>query len=187
MILTAVATATAVAAEPAGLAALGLNVKGLIFQVINFGLLLAILYRFAYRPLLKVLEDRRQAIAASLKSASDIARTKAELEQTGRAIVAGARREAEAIISRGEQAALEIQHHARAQGQAAADRLLKQAEAQITRQTQQIKAKLKQDVLQLVAIAAERVIAAKFDAAQDQILISQAVTAAEQAIKTPRR
>src|SRR3989338_3707265 len=169
-----------------GLAALGIDGKGLIFQIINFGLLLAILSRFAYRPLLKVLEERRQTIANSLKSARDIEQAKAELESTERSVMADARQQAEFIISRGEKSAAEIRQHAQTIGQETADRLFKQAEARISRQVEQVKGDLKQEVLQLVALATERVVATRLDAAQDESIIMKAVVAAEQAIKDQR-
>lgn len=184
MLLVAAATAEETST---GLAALGLDGKGLVFQIINFGLLLVILSRFAYRPLLKVLEERRQTIADSLKSAHDIKQEKAELERTKRSIITDARQQAEDIISRGEKDAADIRQHAQVMGQETADRLFKQAEARISRQAEQVKGNLKQEVLHLVALATERVVPTKLEAAQDQILIKEAVAAAERAIKDQRR
>src|SRR5215813_6081972 len=48
-------------------------------QVISFGIVCAVLYRFAYGPVLKMLEERRQQIAQGLANAEQI---KAELART---------------------------------------------------------------------------------------------------------
>lgn len=50
----------------------------LLFQFINFFVLVAILAKFAYKPLLKVLEDRRNKIASDL---SDAAKAKETAEK----------------------------------------------------------------------------------------------------------
>src|SRR6266481_378066 len=48
-------------------------------QVISFAIVCAVLYKFAYRPILKMLEERRQQIAQGLENAAKI---KAELDRT---------------------------------------------------------------------------------------------------------
>ena len=52
----------------------------LLFQFINFFVLVAILAKFAYKPLLKVLEDRRNKIASDLDNAAK-ARETAEIKR----------------------------------------------------------------------------------------------------------
>ena len=85
--LFAIAQAMEGAEAAGGIGALGLDARGLVFQVINFAILLGVLYRFAYRPLLRVLEERRQTIEESLKSAADIKRVRQELEREKHSIV----------------------------------------------------------------------------------------------------
>src|SRR5215470_5036044 len=57
----------------------GVDWPHLTAQIISFSIVCALLYRFAYRPVLKMLEDRRQQIALGLANAEKI---KAELAQT---------------------------------------------------------------------------------------------------------
>lgn len=172
--------------QSAGLSALGLDVGGLLFQVINFGILFVALYFFAFRPLLRVLEERRRTIEESLKSASDIERTKSELAHKERSTLAKARQQAETIITRGEKEAALIREQAHAAGREAADRLLVQVQAQIAQQVASAKMELKREVLKLVVIASERVLQEKIDDAKDRVLVEEAVTAAQQAIKENR-
>lgn len=47
--------------------ALGIDPKLFIGQIINFLILLFILTKFAYKPIVKLLDDRRQKIADGLK------------------------------------------------------------------------------------------------------------------------
>src|SRR5690349_7028174 len=57
----------------------GVDWPHLIAQVVSFGIVCAILYRFAYRNVLAMLEERRQQIAQGLANAEKI---KAELDRT---------------------------------------------------------------------------------------------------------
>ena len=50
----------------------GLDVPHFISQVISFAIVAFLLHRFAYKPILKVLEDRRQKIAEGLANADKI-------------------------------------------------------------------------------------------------------------------
>ena len=60
--------------------ALGINGPFLIAQIVNFVLLLLLLRAFLYKPVLKMLESRKQRIAEGLQAA-EVARREAEVEQ----------------------------------------------------------------------------------------------------------
>jgi len=62
----------------------GINPLLLLAQVVNFAVLLFILKRFLYKPILKVLEERKKRIEESLKNAEEIEKRlveTAELEE----------------------------------------------------------------------------------------------------------
>src|SRR5688500_12596293 len=93
------ATEAHTAAEASGgIGALGVDWRALLFHVFNFALLLGLLRAFAYKPIMAVLEQRRQKIEESLKNAATIAATKASLEQEQRAVLAHARTEAQRLV-----------------------------------------------------------------------------------------
>jgi len=52
-----------------GLKSLGINLPSLLAQIINFTILLVVLYLLAYKPLLKILDERRRRIQEGLESA----------------------------------------------------------------------------------------------------------------------
>src|ERR1700720_3182958 len=57
----------------------GVDWSHLVAQIISFSIVCLLLHRFAYKPILKMLEERRQLIAAGIADADKI---KAELAQT---------------------------------------------------------------------------------------------------------
>ena len=74
--LAAVMPASAHAAEEAsGLAALGLNLPGLIAQLVNFTILLVILRLFLFKPIMKVVDERKRRIEEGLQASEQAAKS----------------------------------------------------------------------------------------------------------------
>ena len=67
------------------LQSLGVYWPKLIAQMVNFAIILFILWKFAYRPVLKILEERRQKVAEAMinaqKAREELARTEAQRQQ----------------------------------------------------------------------------------------------------------
>jgi F-type H+-transporting ATPase subunit b len=65
---------------------LGIDWRILIAQLINFGVLLAVLSYFVYKPVLKLIDDRREKVKKAMETAERIEKEKLELDQvrTGR-------------------------------------------------------------------------------------------------------
>jgi F-type H+-transporting ATPase subunit b len=89
----------------------GVDWAHLIAQMISFCIVCFLLYRFAYKPILQMLEDRRQLIAQSLSNAERIKAELARTEIQRQEVMAEANAQATQFI---------------AEARAAADRLLKQ-------------------------------------------------------------
>ena len=81
------------------LAVFGVNWKLLLAQGINFALLLAILSYFLYRPVLKIIDERRDKIAEGVKTAETAAAQLAEAGKKSDSIVSAASREAETLVA----------------------------------------------------------------------------------------
>lgn len=77
-----------------GLSQLGLNLGSILVYLVNFGLLVFVLSRVLFRPLMKLLDERRQLIRKSVDEAQEL---QAELEKRA-AEAEAARREADAKI-----------------------------------------------------------------------------------------
>jgi len=130
------------------LAVFGVNWKLLLAQGINFALLLAILSYFLYKPVLRMIDERREKIAEGVRTAERAARSLAEAQKKGDGIVGDASREAEALVktarARAEEKGAEIvkSAEARAEGvltdaatraEEAKRQAMKESEKEITR------------------------------------------------------
>lgn len=76
------------------------GVRGDLFaaQLLNFLIVLAVLWKFAYKPIMKILHDREETIAESLKNAERIEKRLEEATAEKEAVMAEARKEAQALI-----------------------------------------------------------------------------------------
>jgi F-type H+-transporting ATPase subunit b len=128
------------------MAALGIEWGYLVSQIVNFIILLVLLNMFLYRPVLNMLQQRRDRIAQSMKDAERVSAAAREAEQEKATLLEAARREAQEIRSqatrdaekiaqevrsRAEQEATEIRMKAQADAQSQADTMLAEANRQI--------------------------------------------------------
>jgi len=77
-------------------------------QVISFSIVALLLRRFAYKPVLKILEDRRQLIAAGLLNAEKIKEQLAEAEKRQAEILAKANAVAQKMIDEARESSAHI-------------------------------------------------------------------------------
>lgn len=80
--------------------ALGIQWSALLAQAINFGILVFILAKFVYKPVLAVIDKRRAEIAESMEKAKEIDRQKEILDQDRAAILRKADEEAGELLAR---------------------------------------------------------------------------------------
>jgi F-type H+-transporting ATPase subunit b len=76
----------------------GLHVNLLIAQMVNFGILLLVLYKFVYQPVLKILDQRREKIEKSLQQAKEIEIRTQQLQEDINQQMAAAKKQSDALI-----------------------------------------------------------------------------------------
>jgi F-type H+-transporting ATPase subunit b len=140
----------------------GLNAWGFICQVISFGIVAYLLYRFAYAPILKVLEERRVRIEEGLANATRVEAKLAEATATAETIRLQANADAAKVIAeaqaaakvvseregqRAVQQASEIIQKAREAGEAEQKRLMAELRKELSRLIVETTAKVTGKVL----------------------------------------
>jgi F-type H+-transporting ATPase subunit b len=127
-----------------------------IWTIVVFLVLLALLAKFAWRPLLEALEKRQESIRRSL---DDAAKAKQELERLqveSQRILAEARAEAEAIVARTREDANRLRDEMRQKAQQEAANIVKNAQKQIELETARALQQLRHEAVDLsVAIASK--------------------------------
>lgn len=109
----------------------------LLAQLLNFLLLMAILYTFLYRPVLNMLAQRKERIAQSMKDAERVSAAAQEAEQEKARVLEQARREAQEVRAQATRDAERIAQdvRARAEQEATDIRMKAQSEARLQMET----------------------------------------------------
>lgn len=161
-----------------GIDALGFNIPALIAQLVNFGLLLVIFSVFLYKPLLRVLDERRKRIQEGLEASEEAKRRLAETEQEVARELDRARREGQELIAQAQQISARIQNEAREQARKDAEQLLERARNEIQLERDGAIAELRREFAELTITAAERVIKRSLDEKAHRDLIEEVLAEA---------
>jgi F-type H+-transporting ATPase subunit b len=128
----------------------GVDWQHLIAQIISFGIVCFLLYRFAYRPVLAILERRRQQIAESLSNAENIKAELAKTEARREEKMAEVNAQATKMIEEARAAAKRVQEIETQKAIAAAEQILVKAREAAERDHDRMLAELKREVGRLV-------------------------------------
>jgi F-type H+-transporting ATPase subunit b len=155
--------------------ALGINVPQMIAQMVNFFILLAILRLVLYKPVLKMLDERKQKIAEGL-NAAEIARAEASQAQANiQATLDQSRREGQEIVAGAQQIASRIQTEAREQSARDREQAVERARQEIQLERDRAIAELRGEFASITVSAAEKVIGQSLDRDAHQRIIDEAL------------
>ncbi|WP_094603942.1 ATP synthase subunit b, sodium ion specific [Sporomusa silvacetica DSM 10669] len=135
----------------------------LIAQIINFLILVAILTKVAYKPLMQALADRQAKIADSLETAEQEKQAAEKLKQEYLAQLAEARTQAQAIVEKAAKLAEQTKEEILKEAREESIRLVKATQEEIAREREHAIAELKGEVVTLAVAAASKIIAQNMD------------------------
>ena len=136
----------------------GVDWPHLLAQVASFCIVCFVLYRFAYRPILKMLEARREQIARGLANAEQIKAELAQTETQRQEVMARANAEATKFIEEARAAASRLQEKETQKAIAAAEQILVKAREAAGQDYARMLADLKREVGGLVVQATAKVV-----------------------------
>jgi F-type H+-transporting ATPase subunit b len=128
----------------------GVDWPHLLAQSISFGIVCIALYRLAYKPILQILDTRRQQIASGLTNAQKIKSELARIESERLAVLAKAGDEGKKLIEEARAAAARVQVDETKKATAAAEQILARAREAADRDHARMLAELKHEVGRLV-------------------------------------
>lgn len=163
------------AAGAGGLGAIGIDWKALLLQVLNFALLLFLLTRFAYRPIMNVLEQRRTTIEEGLANAKQAEAFRADMTLEAEKLLKEARVKSDALLAEGKKQADKLLSDAEAKAKVRTEQMIKDAETRFQAEVNELRTQLRNETLTLVALATEEVLREKVDSQKDRSLIERAI------------
>ena len=152
---------------------LGINLSMLLAQIINFALLLGLLYLVAYKPVMRILDERSRRIKESMDQTESIKEQAANAEEAFKKRLEAAGREGQELISRamrtGEEAGRKVQQDARQEAEA----LIEKARLEIQRERDEVIDELRKEFTDLTIEAAGKVIERSLDKEAHRELIDK--------------
>lgn len=150
-----------------------IDLQLLIAQAVNFGIVLAVLYFFALKPLVNIMNERSEKIAKSLEEADAVSTRLKEAETEKEEIVSAAKKQASIIVEeavlRGEEKREAVLTRAKEEiGQ-----LINSEKAKIQTEKAETLKEIKADVAELVILTVEKVLNEKMNSERDQELIKK--------------
>lgn len=128
----------------------GVDWQHLIAQIISFSIVCVLLQKFAYRPVLAMLEERRRRIAESLANAEKIKTELATTESQRAEVLAEASAQATKLIQEARAAAALVKQHEIEKATAAAEEIIAKGRESIERERERMLAELKREVGRLI-------------------------------------
>lgn len=144
-----------------------------IWTIATFLVLLALLARFAWRPLLEALDRRQEAIRKSLDDAQQAKQELERVQADAARLIAEARGEADAIISRTRADAGRVRDELKVKAQAEAASLLRNAERQIELETARAVQQIRREAVDLSIAIASRLLQRQISREDNERLIEE--------------
>lgn len=162
---------------------LGLDWRLLLAQIVNFFILLWILKRFAYGPVIAALEKRRDRIAQAEKNAQRIEENRKKSEEDREQVLKQARTEAQRIVTQSEAQGKKLQEQLTASAKKDVERIVSDAHAEIAQAKEKMLIDARREVAGMVLAASAKVLEREIDEKENAALIDAALDELQKAKK----
>jgi F-type H+-transporting ATPase subunit b len=163
------------AESSSGIGALGVDGKSFIIQLVTFVIAFWLLQRYAFKPILKVMEQRRKTIESGVALGEEMQKKQVEFDKKVDEELVKAREQADGIIADSQEAGRQITADAEAKATKKAEGILAAADDRIQQDTARARKKLEGELVGLISEATEAIIDEKVDAKKDAQLIDKAL------------
>jgi len=156
-----------------GLAGLGINLPTLLAQIINFAILFGLLYLVAYKPIMRMLDERSRKIRESMEQTEFIKEQAAHAEEEVKKQIEAAGREGQEVIARAVRTGEEVKREAQQEARQEAESLIARARMEIQRERDDAIDELRKEFADLTILAAGKVIDRSLDKEAHRQLIDK--------------
>ena len=156
-----------------GLADLGINLPTLVAQIVNVVILLGLLYLVAYKPVMRMLDERSRRVKESMERTDAIKEQAARAEEEVKKQLEAASREGQDRIAQAIQIGEDVKQKAQQEARQEAETLISRARTEIQRERDEAIDELRKEVADLTILAAGKVIERSLDKKAHRELIDK--------------
>lgn len=157
---------------------LGIELSKLIVQIIAFLLFLFLLWRYASKPIVKILDERQERVREGMEAASKMQQQLETTAARNEEVLAEARREAQSILAQSRESGDALIERARDEAAKQSDEYMARAQATLRAETEQARQELRKEVADLAVMAATRIVRKELDPASQAALIESTLNEA---------
>ena len=173
LLLAATPALASAAEEGGGIAALGFSLPSLVTNLINFTILLVVLRLFLYKPVLRLLDERKARIQEGLERAEQAAASASASEAEARQAIEAAQQQARQLVAQAQEGAAQLRVELEDRARADAEQIVTRAREEVQVERDQAIELLRREFADLTITAAERVTRQSLDRAAHQRLIDE--------------
>lgn len=144
-----------------------------VWTIVVFLVVLFVLGKYAWKPMLAALDAREQGIVGSIASASQMREEAEKLLEEHRRQLADARRQAQEIVASGREAGETLRKDIEAKAREEGDRMLERARVEIHRERDQAMDTLRKESVDLALTVASKILHEKLDGPADRALVEE--------------
>ena len=158
---------------------LGISAPNLLAQLINFIVLFVVLYFLAYRPILRMLDERSKRIKDSIEQTEHIKDQAARAEEESRRHIEEGIKEGQDLLNRATRSGEELRRQAQQKAQDEAQTLIGRARDEIQRERDDAVGALRKEFADLTILAAGKVIDRSLDKKAHRDIIDKVLDEAQ--------
>lgn len=155
------------------MAKLGISLGYLLFQIFNFIIMCVLLYAWAYKPIMRMLDNRRKKIAQGLEDARVAGEARANAEQESARLIAEAQNKANQLIREATDRAEAIGREIRAAADADAAKEREVALAEVQLERDHMLSDLRSQIASLAIAAAQKLVGESLDDQRQHTLLNE--------------
>ena len=152
---------------------LGINWAVLLAQIVTFGILMGLLYLAAYKPIMRMLDERSNRVKESIEQTEHIKEQAAHAEEETKRQIEAASKEGQEVIARAMRTGEELRQKAQQDAREDAESLIVRARTEIQRERDEAVDELRQEFAELTILAAGKVIERSLDKEAHRELIDK--------------
>jgi F-type H+-transporting ATPase subunit b len=151
---------------------LGINWQLLLAQIVNFGVIMFVLAKFVYRPVLKIVDERREATRKAMDDVAKIEHQKQEMDELRTEQLRKLDEESGQYLERARKQAEKVQADMLAKAKAEVDEMLARGRKQLQTERQEAVDTLQDTVAGVVVRMTEKILEREFGAADQKRIMT---------------
>lgn len=161
---TGILNAAAEATEATGgIGALGLNAKIFVAQLVNFTIVLLVLWKWAYKPIVRLLDERQHKIEKSVKDAQEIEQRLSRLDGEREEVLTAARHEAKARVEDALAGAEGRRQEILEKTKGEVERVIVQGKQQLVQEREAMMREARKELAEIVVEASRKIVASEIN------------------------